>query len=142
VYEQKAGALGKGIRLQSLATPLLVPMIEEGYVRGEISRKIIWQYLDNPVLKDIKALILGCTHYPLIRDEIAAYYGGQVDILDSAEIVARALKAYLEYNLLTRRGEKEPDFRCMISDYTTSFEELTTLFFGTRTTLEHFDLWS
>lgn len=135
VYEQKVQALHQGITLHSLATPLLVPIIEEGFHNGEISRKIIEKYLGDPVLKDLQALILGCTHYPLIKGSIQDYYGSGVEIIDSSEIVAKALNAYLGYNNLHNRGSNGTDF-FMVSDYTESFESSTRQFFGKAIHLE------
>jgi glutamate racemase len=140
VYRKKIDQLQNNIDLASLATPLLVPMIEEGYIHGKISQEIITEYLNHESLQNIRALILGCTHYPLIKTQIEAHYGGQVQVLDSSEIVAASLRAYLEYNLLLNRQRQEKD-KFMVSDYTRSFEELTKLFFGHEVTLEKYPLW-
>ena len=92
------------------------------------------------MLQKISALILGCTHYPLIKNQVENFYHGEVDIIDSSEIVAASLKAYLEYNLLINTsGESSDEF--MVSDYTQSFEELTKLFFGEQVSLEKNTLW-
>lgn len=138
VYKQKVESLGQNISLKSLATPLLVPMIEEGFVKGEISRKIIDKYLSNPELTDLQALILGCTHYPLIKTAIAEYYDHKIEIIDSSEIVAKALNAYLGYNNLFNRTESAAD-QFMVSDFTESFEASTRMFFGTSIDLEMLD---
>jgi glutamate racemase len=140
VYEDKIEGLENELTLFSLATPLLVPMIEEGFLQGTVSQDIINEYLKKPVLQDIKALILGCTHYPLIKKQVENFYHGKVDIIDSSEIVAASLKAYLEYNLLTNTSENSSD-EFMVSDYTVSFEELTKLFFGEQVKLEKNKLW-
>ena len=140
VYESKINALQNNLRLNSIATPLLVPMIEEGFLQGTISQDIINEYLKKPVLQEISALILGCTHYPLIKDQVSNFYGGKVDIIDSSEIVAKSLKAYLEYNLLANTS-KNPNDHFIVSDFTDSFEELTKLFFGEQVHLEKFKLW-
>src|SRR6478752_249486 len=66
VYKKKVDALSKNIDLKSLATPLLAPMIEEGFFDNNISESIITSYLSDASLSGIEALILGCTHYPLI----------------------------------------------------------------------------
>ena len=140
VYRDKIEHLGNQLKLYSLATPLLVPMIEEGFLDGTISQDIINEYLKKPVLKNIEALILGCTHYPLIKEKVAQYYNGNVEVIDSSETVARSLKAYLEYNLLIKTSENPSDI-FMVSDYTNSFEELTKLFFGKQVHLEKYKLW-
>ncbi|PWJ60167.1 glutamate racemase [Dyadobacter jejuensis] len=140
VYNRKVSELNKNIQLRSLATPLLAPMIEEGFFDNNISEKIIEAYLSDPTLAGIEALILGCTHYPLIKQQIAEYYQQPVAILDSSEIVARSLKAWLEQHyLLNSKGEGKRHF--YVSDYTKSFEESTRTFFGQHLKLEHYPLW-
>jgi len=140
VYEHRVEALNSGICLFSLATPLLVPMIEEGFINGEISEKIISKYLSDPVLERPEAIILGCTHYPLIKSAIQEFYDSQVEVIDSSEIVARALNAYLGYNNLYNRGIQEKD-HFMVSDFTASFESSTKHFFGKEVHLEQVPLW-
>jgi glutamate racemase len=88
IYANKIAEGNQNISLQSLATPLLAPMIEEGFFNNQISHEIIAQYLEDPALKNIEALVLACTHYPLIMKEIHSFYGGRVDVLDSAVVVA------------------------------------------------------
>ncbi len=140
VYTKKIEGLGNGLKLHSLATPLLVPMIEEGFLEGTISQDIINEYLKKPLLQNIQALILGCTHYPLIKEQVKYFYDGQVTVIDSSEMVAASLKAYLEYHLLVNTSAKaENEF--MVSDYTSSFEELTKLFFGSQVHLKNHKLW-
>lgn len=140
VYEKKVEALGKGITVKSLATPLLVPMIEEGFFTGDISQKILKKYLHDPWLLDLEALILGCTHYPLIKTSVGKFYGPQVEVIDGSEIVARALKGYLEFHNLSNRQPAGDDF-FMVSDFTESFEASTKLFFGEKIHLERSALW-
>ncbi|WP_025762903.1 glutamate racemase [Dyadobacter tibetensis] len=140
VYKKKIMDLDRHIKLKSLATPLLAPMIEEGFFDHSISEKIIEAYLADSSLDDIEALILGCTHYPLIKPEIASFYQGKVEILDSSEIVAKSLKAWLEQHYL--QNEKGMGHRQFyVSDYTRSFEESTKTFFGEQIQLEHYPLW-
>ena len=65
IYEKKLRALRVGIMLQPLATPLLVPMIESAFPQA-IGQEVLHHYLSSPALQPIQALILGCTHYPII----------------------------------------------------------------------------
>jgi glutamate racemase len=141
IYARKIEASNKNISLQSLAAPLLVPMIEEGFFNNTISHEIIEKYLRDPVLENIKALILGCTHYPLIKREILEFYKGQMVVLDSSEIVAKALFDYLsEQNLFNNLPGGEDHF--LVSDYTDSFEASTKLFFHKAVHLEKHPLWN
>lgn len=140
VYVRKIGELNQNISVQSLATPLLVPMIEEGFFNNQISHEIIAQYLSDPVLDGIEALILGCTHYPIIKEEIQAYYRSKLPVLDSSETVALALKNYLEErDLLNQSDGAEHHF--LVSDYTESFEASARLFFKKTVSLEKHPLW-
>jgi glutamate racemase len=140
VYKKKIDDLGQGVELASLATPLLVPMIEEGYFKNEIITKIIDEYLSSPVIQEIKSLILGCTHYPLIKKQVNDYYQGTVDVLDSSVIVAKSVKAFLEYHNLQNK-ETTPTYKFLVSDYTESFEASAKMFFHEEVHLEKYPLW-
>ncbi|MEQ8423141.1 MAG: glutamate racemase [Cyclobacteriaceae bacterium] len=141
IYALKVAEADKSISLSSLATPLLAPMIEEGFFNNQISHEIIAQYLSEPSLTNIESLILACTHYPLIKKEISEFYQGRITILDSSEIVALALQEYLVANDLTNT-EPNSSKRFFVSDYTPSFEASTRLFFGEVVQLEQHRLWN
>ncbi|MEQ9466632.1 MAG: glutamate racemase [Ekhidna sp.] len=143
VYARKIETLNQGISFTSLATPLLVPMIEEGIYDDEISQNIIAKYLNDPSLADIRSLILGCTHYPIIKNEIHDHFKKQhqqVEIIDSAETVAKALKAFLEYHQLVNTARQGAD-KFLVSDFTESFEHTTKTFFGREVHLELVPIW-
>ena len=140
IYAKKIALSHKGISLQSLATPLLAPMIEEGYFNNKISHEIIEEYLLDPALQGIEALILACTHYPLIKNEISGFYKGEFAILDSSEVVAQALQDYLKQEGLLSTLPPRDAF--LVSDYTESFESSTRLFFQKKVHLEKYPLWS
>ncbi|SKC78424.1 glutamate racemase [Ohtaekwangia koreensis] len=128
VYTRKLAEGKTDITVHSLATPLLAPMIEEGFFNNQISHEIINTYLSDPVLQNIEALILACTHYPLIKKEISNFFEDKLAILDSSEVVALALKDHLEKeNLLN--DQSTPYYHFLVSDYTESFEASASLFF-------------
>lgn len=131
---------GKTVNFQSLATPLLVPMIEEQFINNNISQDIITTYLSDKRLENIEVLILGCTHYPIIKDEIEKYYRGQVKVIDSAQRVTQTLKQYLEKGELLNTGQREKD-KFLVSDYTEAFEKAAQFFFGKKIHLEKYPLW-
>jgi glutamate racemase len=140
IFKKKIDASGCGIDLRSLATPLLAPMIEEGFFNNKISIGVIEEYLGNPVLEGIEALILGCTHYPLIAKEISKYYGGKVKVIDSSVIVASYVEESLrKAALLNRKHEVSKHF--FVSDFTPAFENSTMIFFKDKVSLEHYPLW-
>ncbi|WP_424964015.1 glutamate racemase [Ekhidna sp.] len=143
VYARKIEQLKQNIQFTSLATPLLVPMIEEGIYDDEISRNIIGKYLNDPLLEGIRSLILGCTHYPIIKEEIRTHYTQQnkeIEIIDSAETVALALKSFLEYHQLISKESAGSD-QFLVSDFTESFEHTTKTFFGKEVHLEQIPIW-
>ena len=140
VYNQKIVELNKSIELKSLATPLLAHIIEEGFATNRVGDEVVYQYLSDDILDDIEALILGCTHYPLIKDKIDSFYASQVEVIDSSEVVAISLKEKLEtHNLLS--DNKNTIHKFYVSDYTKSFEESTKIFFGEKVILKHYKLW-
>jgi glutamate racemase len=80
-------------------------------------------------LKDIDALVLACTHYPLIKEEIDEFYQHRVKLFDSAEVVANKLKLILEKENLTSESKQVEDV-FYVSDYTESFAKTTAIFWG------------
>jgi glutamate racemase len=140
VYQKKLDKLNKNIILKSLASPLLAPMIEEGFFDNTISEKIIHQYLSDKKLSEIEALILGCTHYPLIKKQIEDYYQGKVAVIDTSNIVAAYLKDVLIQDGLLRESNKASN-KFFVSDYTHSFAESTRIFFKEEVNLEYYPLW-
>ena len=140
IYANKAEALGKNIQVKSLATPLLAPMIEEGFFSNSISEHIIKEYLAQPTLQGIEGLILGCTHYPLIKAQIDAYYNGSISVIDTSIIVAEEIKRILTSEDMLHNGH-ESSRQFFVSDYTDSFEKSTQIFFGEAIKLTLYPIW-
>ncbi len=140
IYAKKFKEADPSIEVSSLATPLLAPMIEEGFFNNNISNTVINSYLSSPKLKKIDSLILACTHYPLISKEIDAFYKGKIEIINTAEIVAQHLKDRLtEMKLINEGPHKKHQF--YVSDYTPSFAQSTRLFFGEKIHLSYKPIW-
>jgi glutamate racemase len=142
IYLKKIDQLDQGVDLHALATPLLVSMIEEGFFAGRVSEEIIRSYLDHPTLQGIDALLLACTHFPLIKSEMEAYYQGRVAVLDPSDVVAATVAEQLaSRQLLASDTGEVPTHHFYVSDFTRSFEESTRIFFGQEVQLEHYPLW-
>jgi len=140
IYEQKLLEAKPSLKVESLATPLLTPMIEEGFFNDNVSEAIIKKYLSNPLFKNIDALLLACTHYPLIRKNIEAYFQKKVKVYDSTDVVAHAIHKKLSaFNLLNDSPPADHDF--YVSDYTQSFEEATKVFYKKQINLEYCPIW-
>ncbi|KPK80586.1 MAG: glutamate racemase [Bacteroides sp. SM23_62_1] len=139
-YQTKLGEEIPGLEVVALSTPLLVPMIEEGFIYDDISNAIIRAYLSHPSLKGINTLILGCTHYPIIKRQIEKFFNFEVEIIDSGQMVAVPVREYLQSNGLMRsRGS--PVHKFFVSDYTEYFEKISRMFFEENIHLEQINIW-
>lgn len=128
VYDNKLELNITGISLEKLATPLLVPLIENEFHDDQLLNLALEEYLSHPSLCHISTLILGCTHYPLIRDKIERFYKGRVDVLDAARITAIAVKQILEINSLL--SNTQACHRFYLSSLTSGFIKKARKFFG------------
>ena len=104
------------IIVESIACPLLVPMAEEGVTDDSIARAVLDIYLHNVRLNPPDALLLGCTHYPLFRETIRSYLGGQVPIIDSATACADHVQEFLLRNNLSAAKGKGSKCRFFFTD--------------------------
>jgi len=140
-YENKIRIKSPQTRVVSLATPLLVPMIEEGFIFDDISNAIIRAYLSDASFDEIQALILGCTHYPIIRNQISKIFNFNIEVIDSGKSVSVLLRDILDKNnLLNDSGKVRDQF--YISDYTAYFEKIARMFFEGEINLKKADIWS
>lgn len=140
IYLKKINDLNLNIELSALATPLLVPLIEEGYANNHALFEILESYLNHKELENINALLLGCTHYPLLKPVIKKYYNDKVNLIDPADITAKALKGYLEQEALINT-EPNPAHHFYFSDYSDSLVENAKFFFPSAIHFEHYPLW-
>lgn len=125
-----------------LATPLLAPMIEEGFFNNKISKAVIASYLSKKSLENIDTLVLACTHYPLIQKEIESYYHHKINILDSAQAAAMAVKIELQKQHLLNITKRKPKLEFLVSDLTDSFKASTPIFFPGKIRLAEHNLWN
>jgi len=110
------------------ACPLLVPLIEEGWVDHPVTEQVARTYLQEafgPAFTDADVLLLGCTHYPLIRPLLARILPGEVKIVDSAESTARAAA---NMNDKDGHGQRTIDF--FVTDSVEKFRRLGARFLG------------
>lgn len=136
LYRKSIRKHNRYIKVDELATPLMVPAIEEGFKNHPITHAIIYNYLSNNKLKNIETLILGCTHYPLLIDEIKQFYGNRVRVIDSPAIVASQLKILLEQHHLNNVKNPSPQYHFYLSDFTKNFEKISKKIFGRSIHLE------
>ena len=95
-YANALRSARSGIRVTSVACPLLVPLIEEGLFEDAVTNAVLERYLAAVRASDADALVLGCTHYPLLAAAIARVAGPKIALVDSAANCARAVAAHLD----------------------------------------------
>jgi glutamate racemase len=125
-----------GIKVFSLACPLFVPLVEEGYIDKEATYLIARDYLQPMLDVEVDTLILGCTHYPLIKHVISAVMGDAVKLIDSGEETARvAFEKLTESGLLNPASSQIPasegEHKFYVSDVPEKFSQVATRFLGT-----------
>ncbi len=111
-YEEEIKALDSTISIFAKACPLFVHIVEEGLLKGPIADDIISHYLSTFKDKGIDTLVLGCTHYPLLKSSINKFFEGKINIVDSAKETADTVSALLKKLYISSDNKKpiEPDY--------------------------------
>lgn len=104
IYAKFLRELNREVTVYGKACPLFVPLVEEGFKEHEVTREIIEYYLESLRATDIDAMILGCTHYPLLRSRIREYMGKEIQIVNPAYETAIDLKTLLEDQDMANKG--------------------------------------
>lgn len=141
IYSRFIANLRPDVKVIGKACPLFVPLVEEGMVDDVITKQVIERYLASFKQEDIDTLILGCTHYPLLRSGIAEYMGENVRLVNPAYETAIELKKVLESeNLANKKDKDSPSemYRFYVSDAAEKFKKLadSILPFDVETTKE------
>lgn len=138
-YKSGLLSLDPQIEVFEKACPLLAPMIEEGFTEGPFVELLLQEYLNELVDCGVDTLVLGCTHYPLLKKAIHTVLGGRIDVLDSAWWSARMVKEQLEsVGLLSHSSEKRCHY--FATDLTDQFQSLAQLFLHENALMEEIDL--
>lgn len=118
------------ILVRGIACPLFVPLVEQGWVDGTIAEQVIDAYLKSVLADPPDAIILGCTHYPLLKETLRAYLPASVRIIDSAEACAAAVGDYLRQHELTAAPGNGGRHQFFVTDMPASFFSLANRFLG------------
>ena len=105
-YTRALKAADPSVEVYSRACPLFVPLVEEGWTDNEVVEMTVKAYLASLKQSGIDTLILGCTHYPLLKKSIRKFLGGGVRLVDSAEETARQVAVMLKESSLVRKTGK------------------------------------
>ncbi|MGZ3453948.1 MAG: glutamate racemase [Polyangiales bacterium] len=132
-YPRAVLSLSTRAEVVAHAAPLLVPLVEEGWLEGEVPRLAVRRYLEPLARAEVDAIVLGCTHYPLLRpiieEEARALLGDAVRVVDSAHATAAELAALLRARDLANPS-KEGEIELLVTDRPRSFAEVTERFLG------------
>jgi len=112
------------VKVFAKACPLFVPLAEEGLWDDEITKLTVKKYLNELIYKDVDTILMGCTHYPLLRGCIQETVGRDVMLVEPAKEVSVALESYLRENDMLCQGEEEKEHSFFISDRTDMFEKI------------------
>ncbi len=126
-YQRALAQAIPGAEVVARACPLLVPLAEEGWTEGEVPRLVVERYLGD-LRGSIDTLVLGCTHYPLLKEAIADVLGPQVALVDSAEATAAAVEDALRGR--PAAGGCTPTRRYFVTDVPARFPEIASRFLG------------
>lgn len=141
IYTEFITNLRPEVKVIGKACPLFVPLVEEGMTDDIITRQVIERYLGSFKQENIDSLILGCTHYPLLRKSIGEFMGPEVNLVNPAYETALELKRVLEReNLANKKDKDSPSemYRFYVSDAAEKFKKLANsiLPFDVETTKE------
>lgn len=129
-YERTIKGIDKNIKVINQACPLFVPLVEEGWFHHSVAQEVAKTYLKALVLAKVDVLILGCTHYPLLRNVIQKIMGPKVYLVDSAKEAANNVKELLDVMGIAHRKSHRARYQFFVSDKPQHFKKLAKRFLG------------
>ena len=129
-YEKEIKKLNLGIKIIPQACPLFVPLVEEGWFEHNVTQQVAQEYLHKLKAWGADTLILGCTHYPLLKPVIRKVMGNSVALIDSAEEVSHEVARVLSENHLHRTQKRNPRYQFIVSDEPEHFQKAARQFLG------------
>lgn len=132
-YPRAMGALSTRVEMVGQAAPLLVPLVEEGWLEGEVPRLAAERYVRPLIEAGVGVIVLGCTHYPLlkaiIQETACALAGRFVEVVDSAEATAEAVEALLlDRELGNGESPRAGSLEVLVTDLPASFQTVASRF--------------
>jgi glutamate racemase len=131
-YEAMLRKFDSSMKIVSKPCPLFVPIVEEGWLDSSVTANIIKEYLSEFKRKKVGSLILGCTHYPLLKPAIKRYMGKDVELIDSACETAKMVKNILTDKGLRCKKRRSARHRYFVSDEPSVFRSVGGMFLGDR----------
>lgn len=119
----------KNLQVYSKACPLFVPLVEEGWTEKRVTEQVVDEYLSEMVREDVDTLVLGCTHYPLLKDAIQQRFP-DLRLIDSSIETSRSVELALQKESLLNPENQGGSVRILLTDVTDQMERLEKLFYG------------
>jgi len=129
-YNRAIHKLDPEIRIFSKTCPLFVPLVEEGWLDHPVTRLTAEEYLKPVMEQTVDTLVLGCTHYPLLKTLLQEIVGDRIQLVDSAEAMAAQTSAMLEHHSLGNRQSRPPQYRYYVTDVPYRFQSNGEIFLG------------
>lgn len=134
-YKNKILALDSKIQIESIACPLFVPLAEEGWTEDSITEQIALKYFSELTLKDFDTVVLGCTHYPLLKNTLQKVFGENISLIDSGSAICEILKNdFKNLKLNPNTTEKQENLKICLTDFGPQFEYLSKQLISAVTT--------
>lgn len=143
IYTRRIREILPDAEVFSQACPLLVPLVEEAWLERRETKMILRRYLHPLRRKQIDTLVLGCTHYPLLKHMIGPRIGRRVNLIDSSIEMAREVYHFLQQNQEIKQRlqeDRSAPSRYYVSDSTEAVENMAAKIFGRRLHLERIDI--
>ncbi len=129
-YARAIHELDPAVRIYSQACALFVPLVEEGWLDHPVTRLAAMEYLKPVTCRAIDTLVLGCTHYPLLKPLLQEVVGGEISLVDSAEAMAEQTARILEQMNLRNPQRTGPEYCFYVSDLPLRFQSIGERFLG------------
>ncbi|MDR0879564.1 MAG: glutamate racemase [Clostridioides sp.] len=127
-YEKEIGKINKDIRIVDKACPLFVPIAEEGWANTDVARLTAKEYLRELKAEGIDCLVLGCTHYPILKKTIGEEVGMEIILVNPAKETAMDLKEILVDQDMLNDGQSQPEYEYFVSDIPEKFSAIANEF--------------
>ncbi len=129
-YQRALLAERRELEVRTQACPMFVPLAEEGWTEGDVPRLVAERYLTGELLEGVDTLVLGCTHYPLLRQTIAAVVGPGVTLVDSAHATVERVVEALQERDLRQLERRTVERHFLVTDTPARFVEVGARFLG------------
>jgi len=117
-----------GVKIISKACPLFVPLVEQGMIDGSIVEQVVELYLEEMHAQQIESLVLGCTHYPMLRQTLAKFLGPQVQIIECSRAIAQDVALMVATsNVEAKTATHVGELHCFVTDEPTRFARFSEI---------------